>query len=296
MKYVLIGLTFLTLTFNSFALTPQDIYSNSVNAILILNSDIGSGTGFFLGKDGIVITNNHMVQNPNVPQKEAKDIDVSRMTGKSKNNREYSGFKLLYTDPVADIAVLKISNRQENDTFLELAGPEEKLTIGDDSFWIGNPGGLWKFTFSKGYLGEIEKNGNSFDLQFHGVGFHGSSGSPFLNKDGRIIGILATGNYRSETIYLESPKNGEKIELNQIKAHEGVVFGSSKESILKALENARANYPSNTVVDDQIININSPTRGSTGNENSNVSKNDLASLIRELKAYTPPSEVRLGSR
>ncbi len=123
-------------------------------------------------------------------------------------------------------------------------------------------------------------------LQFNGVAYHGSSGSPLLNSDGEVIGIIHSG--------LE----------NSSKNVIGTGLGSGRNNISEVLDRALNQYPVNTISEATAEPINEITASATISESSENArtlvntepKNDLASLIRELKAYTPPSEVRLGSK
>ena len=305
MKYLLIGLSFLTLTFNAFALTPQKIYADSVKAILCLrdaeSENLCDGTGFFVKYENeiFLVTNNHMLP-PDLkiePQKKAEEIDLPNMIAISGSGKEFRGLKLRHTNPKTDIAVIKVSNFQEGeDTYLEIAGSKENSSVGDDSYWIGNPDGLKEFTFSIGYIGKIENNGLSDELQIHGTGFHGSSGSPFINNDGKIIGILTSGPSKDEIIKIPSRYKGVKpLKIKQRSEYEEIQLGSRKESILKALEIAKAYRHSNSAKDNQIAADVATAEIHSENIGQAEPKNDLASLIRELKAYTPPEERKLGS-
>ena len=59
------------------------------------------GSGFIIDKDGTVVTNNHVI-------KDADDILV-RVNG----DKEYKA-KIIGTDPLSDIAVLKIDSKQKS--------------------------------------------------------------------------------------------------------------------------------------------------------------------------------------
>jgi S1-C subfamily serine protease len=266
MKYVLIGLSFLTITFNSFALIPAEVYSKSVTAVLFLETDKGTengglGTGFFIGNEGLVLTNHHMVEG------------ISTLVGTSYNRNKYTGFTLLYADRDSDIAVLKVDRIQENDTFLDLEKAEKITLIGDSISWIGHPAGN-KFSFSVGNISNIKINGYVETLQYNGVAFGGSSGGPLLSDEGNVIGI----HHASDRIV------------------NGIRYGSSKNNIAQAIEIAKNKYTNYFKGNTSIAKNESSETKNSMDSNFEEPKNDLASLIGELKAYTPPSEVRLGSR
>ena len=265
----LIMLSFLTLTVNAFALTPQKNYENSVKAVLILDYEKCDGTpkqatGFFIGSEGVILTNYHVVRNTN----------LKTMIGKSIKDTIYSNFEILSVDPDSDIAVLKVSGIQEKESYLELVSSEKKYLIGDEVNWIGHPIGAENFTFSNGYISQLSTKGNVETIQFNGVGYHGNSGSPILNSDGEVIGILHGGT------------DGFKKLQEEVG---NVMLGSGRENINQALQMAKNIIPVAQICRTSI------TESKSTLSNINESKNDLASLIRELKAYTPPEERKLGS-
>src|SRR5262249_31397386 len=87
----------------------------------------GSGSGFVIRKDGVVLTNNHVVEN-------AKEITVTL-----SDRREFNA-KVMGRDPTTDLAVLKIDAAKG----LPAArlGDSDDLRVGDWVVAIGNPFGL----------------------------------------------------------------------------------------------------------------------------------------------------------
>ena len=85
------------------------------------------GSGFIIDAKGIVVTNNHVIQN-------ADDIIV-RVNGE----KEYKA-KIIGTDPLSDIAVLQM---ETSDKFVPVKfGNSDNARIGDWVIAIGNPFGL----------------------------------------------------------------------------------------------------------------------------------------------------------
>ena len=85
------------------------------------------GSGFIIDKDGIVVTNNHVIQG-------AEDIFVT-----VNDNKEYAA-EIIGTDPLSDIAVLKIKSDQK---FSPVKfGDSDSARVGDWVIAIGNPLGL----------------------------------------------------------------------------------------------------------------------------------------------------------
>src|SRR5262249_40626737 len=87
----------------------------------------GSGSGFIIRQDGVILTNNHVVE-------DAKEITVTLA-----DKQEYTA-KVLGRDPKTDLAVLKIKPKGE----LPVAklGDSDDIQVGDWVMAIGNPFGL----------------------------------------------------------------------------------------------------------------------------------------------------------
>jgi serine protease Do len=135
------------------------------------------GSGFVISQDGIVITNNHVIQG-------AEGILVKFTDGK-----EYEA-KLVGTDPVSDIAVLKI---QSSNKFKPVAlGDSGKSRVGDWVLAIGNPFGLGG-TVTSGIISAINRDINMgrYDnfIQTDASINQGNSGGPLFNMNGEVVGI-----------------------------------------------------------------------------------------------------------
>ena len=135
------------------------------------------GSGFVISQDGIVITNNHVIQG-------SEGILVKFTDGK-----EYEA-KLIGTDPVSDIAVLKI---QSSNKFKPVAlGDSGNARVGDWVLAIGNPFGLGG-TVTSGIISAINRDINMgrYDnfIQTDASINQGNSGGPLFNMNGEVVGI-----------------------------------------------------------------------------------------------------------
>lgn len=135
------------------------------------------GSGFVISEDGIVITNNHVIQ--------GSEGIVVRFT----NKKEYEA-KLIGTDPVSDLAVLKI---QSKDKFKPVTlADSNKARVGDWVLAIGNPFGLGG-TVTAGIISAINRDINMgrYDnfIQTDASINQGNSGGPLFNMEGEVVGI-----------------------------------------------------------------------------------------------------------
>jgi serine protease Do len=145
---------------------------------------IGAGSGFFVSNDGTIITNKHVVDDP--------QASYSVITNDGK---KYDA-KVLTRDPVSDLAILKIDVK--NSSHLDLAD-SGAIQIGQRVIAIGNSLGQYQNTVTSGIVSgigrKITAGGAQGEEQLEGVIQTdaainpGNSGGPLLNISGQVIGI-----------------------------------------------------------------------------------------------------------
>tara|TARA_Y100000996_G_C22540815_1_gene649990 strand:+ start:151 stop:1554 length:1404 start_codon:yes stop_codon:yes gene_type:complete len=171
------------------------------------------GSGFIIDEKGIVVTNNHVIQ-------DAEDIIV-RVNG----DKEFKAI-VLGADPLSDIAVLQLESKEK---FIPVKfGDSDKARIGDWVIAIGNPFGLGGTVTS----GIISARNRSIGLsryedyiQTDASINSGNSGGPLFNMDGNVIGINTAilGRSGSIGIGFSIPSNSAKIVIDQL-----LEFGETK--------------------------------------------------------------------
>ena len=171
------------------------------------------GSGFIIDKDGIVVTNNHVIQG-------AEDIFVT-VNGEKEYEAEIVG-----ADPLSDIAVLKIKSK---DKFFPVKfGNSDAARVGDWVIAIGNPFGLGGTVTS----GIISARNRSIGLsryedyiQTDASINSGNSGGPLFDMNGDVIGINTAilGQSGSIGIGFSIPSNSAKKVIEQL-----IKFGETK--------------------------------------------------------------------
>ena len=136
------------------------------------------GSGVIVSPDGVVITNNHVIEN----MTEIKIVLSDR--------REYEA-SLTFTDPQTDLAVLKIES-DEPLPFLEFAN-SDLAEVGDVVLAIGNPFGVGQ-TVTSGIISALARTAVSisdyqFFIQTDAAINPGNSGGALVDVDGRLVGI-----------------------------------------------------------------------------------------------------------
>ena len=137
----------------------------------------GVGSGVIVDAQGIVITNNHVVEG-------ADEVIVELADG-----REFKASDIK-TDPESDLAVVRLADAKDLPT--ARLGNSDKLEIGDWVIAIGNPFEL-ETTVSAGIISgkgrELGGIRRAQFLQTDAAINPGNSGGPLVNLDGEVIGI-----------------------------------------------------------------------------------------------------------
>ena len=137
----------------------------------------GQGSGFLVGEEGYILTNNHIVRN------------ADTITVVLKDGREFRA-SLVGRDENTDIAVLKIEAK--NLPHLTL-GDSNRLEVGQWVVAIGNPLGL-QATLTVGIVSAKDRTNLGLAqienfIQTDAAINRGNSGGPLLNLDGEVVGI-----------------------------------------------------------------------------------------------------------
>ncbi|MBZ9676608.1 DegQ family serine endoprotease [Mesorhizobium sp. ES1-1] len=135
------------------------------------------GSGFIIASDGIIVTNNHVVDG-------ATSIKVTLDDG------TVLPAKLVGRDAKNDLAVLKINSDKSLPTVKW--GDSDKLMTGDQVLAIGNPFGIGT-TVTAGIVSARGRDLHSgpFDdfIQIDAPINHGNSGGPLVDANGNVVGI-----------------------------------------------------------------------------------------------------------
>ena len=130
----------------------------------------GAGSGVVMTADGYIMTNNHVIDG-------ASKITEAKLVG---------------TDSITDIAVLKISAKNLTPATY---GNSDQLAVGDMAVAIGNPLGELGGTVSAGIISALDRelaiDGKTMTLLQTDASINpGNSGGGLFNGDGQLIGIV----------------------------------------------------------------------------------------------------------
>ncbi|MFA6355081.1 MAG: trypsin-like peptidase domain-containing protein [Candidatus Paceibacterota bacterium] len=259
---------------------------------------LGSGSGFLISSDGLIVTNRHVV--------DQTDVDYTVLLN---NGKEYVA-TVLAKDSVLDVALIKIV--ASGLPYLQFAD-SDKLEVGESVIAIGNALGEFKNTVSAGVISGLSRSlsatgGGGYReflykvIQTDAAINKGNSGGPLLNLKGQVVGINVAIAEGSSNVGFSLPINSVKGVIDQVKKtgkisrpYVGVRYVNVT-SDLKAKLNLTVDYgilvakgananevavvpgspadKAGIVENDIILSING--------ENINAS-NDFMSLIRDKK-------------
>ena len=160
----------------------------------------GLGTGFVIDKDGVILTNNHVVEG-------AEEITVAL-----SDERTFPA-KVVGTDPHTDMAVIRIG--ASGFTPLPL-GDSDAIDVGDWVVAIGNPFGL-AHTVSAGIVSAKGRTRDDVPLGDPSGYYNfiqtdasinpGNSGGPLLNLKGEVVGMNTAVHATGQNIGFAIPIN-----------------------------------------------------------------------------------------
>lgn len=156
----------------------QGLSRDSFNRRVVVEQ--GFGSGVIYDKSGLIVTNNHVVEN-------AQDLVVSLADGRTFKGR------VLGADPTTDLAVVKIEGA--SDLPVAEFGDSDDLMVGEPAIAIGNPLGIeFRGSVTAGVISALGRTIDLGDQRFQLLQTDaainpGNSGGALVNADGYVIGI-----------------------------------------------------------------------------------------------------------
>ena len=177
---------------------------------------VGGGSGFIVDPNGLVMTNKHVVNEPDA------EYTVIMNDGKT-----YAA-EILSRDPINDVAILKIPAKHL--PCLEL-GDASELELGQSLIAIGNALGIFRNTVSLGIVSGLSRAITAQQdpdappqemrglIQTDAAINPGNSGGPIVDRDGRVIGVNAAIVSGAQSIGFAIPVNAAKRDLDDIRKY-----------------------------------------------------------------------------
>ncbi len=133
-----------------------------------------TGTGFYVKKYNLIITNEHVVH-------DNKQVIIKA------NGKEKRIVDVIYIDKKYDLAFLEIPKSYN---FPEITTSEEmNLVEGDGVIAVGHPFGL-KYSATKGIISNVRHKENNIEYLQHDAALNpGNSGGPLIDENGVVVGV-----------------------------------------------------------------------------------------------------------
>ncbi len=172
------------------------------------------GTGFIVGEGGLIVTNKHVVSDPNA---EYFVID--------KDDNQYS-ISQIYRDPTTDLSIIKTDGF--TDSSLPL-GDSDELRVGEEVIAIGTALGEFRHTVTTGVVSGLGRGVQAIDagvgsaeefeglIQTDAAINPGNSGGPLLDRSGKVIGVNVAVSAGAENIGFALPINIVKESIENFK-------------------------------------------------------------------------------
>ena len=168
------------------------------NAVVTLETAGGSGSGFFIDKDGHLLTNAHVIRG-------------SKYARIKLQNGDKAVAEVVKVNEQADVALLK-TTLTDGDALALRSGPA--LDVGSDVYAIGSPLGVLNNSITRGVLSADRVLQGKRVLQSDAAVTFGSSGGPLLDADGRVIAITQGGADKGFNFFIPIDVALKALQLN----------------------------------------------------------------------------------
>lgn len=164
-------------------LSGSEVFKQYGKAVFMIFTSDGNnnyqGSGFFIGKNGLAVSNYHVFQGTNIG---GENIKLSY-----DDEYYYKVSEVIAKSSEPDFIVFRVD--YDNTSYIPIA--KNKPSIGEKVYAIGSPRGL-ENTFSSG---EVSQWRGEYLMQINALIDHGSSGGALINEYGEVIGITSGSFY-----------------------------------------------------------------------------------------------------
>lgn len=169
-------------TINQTGLMPwSTIYDQLKDSVVLVQTNLGLGSGFVYDMKGHIITNHHVI-------KDADTIEVTFIDG------NITSANVVGMDIYSDIAVIKV-DPEVTTLHPVVLGSSSELTVGEPVAAMGNPFGL-SDTLTAGIVSSVERTMEAAEnyviidiIQIDAAVNPGNSGGPLVNVKGQVVGV-----------------------------------------------------------------------------------------------------------
>ncbi len=157
------------------------IYNQLKDSVVLIQTDLGLGSGFVYDKQGHIVTNHHVIE-------DAETIQVTFLDG------NITSATIVGMDIYSDLAVIKVDPKVTTVNPVVL-GSSSDLAVGEPVAAMGNPFGL-SDTLTVGIVSSLQRTLDATGgyviidiIQIDAAVNPGNSGGPLVNIKGQVVGV-----------------------------------------------------------------------------------------------------------
>lgn len=162
-------------------ISGSEIFQKYNSAVFMVFTSDGfntfQGSGFFISKNGLAVSNYHVFQGTGIGYERIKLFD----------GKIYKVASIIARSEEDDFILFRVE--ADGDSFNSIPVAQTRPKVGEKAYAIGSPRGL-ENTFSSGEISQFR--GNNF-IQINVPIDHGSSGGALINRFGEVVGITTSG-------------------------------------------------------------------------------------------------------
>lgn len=160
------------------SVTPLSAGTSALQAAVVtIKLENGTGSGFFISRDGYLLTNQHVVE-------DNKFVTIKLTTG-----REMPG-EVLRSHKARDVALVKVNEAGMNALPLQLEPPD----VAAEVYAIGSPKGeKYSTTITRGIISAYRTENDLKLIQSDAAIHGGSSGGAMVDRFGNVVAVSVSG-------------------------------------------------------------------------------------------------------
>ncbi len=193
--------------------TVRELVSTLGEAVVQVRTPGGLGSGFIVNEEGYLITNFHVIEGET-----QISIEVYHNRSGQLDRRSYKQVRIIAMNKFADLALLKIEDKDAPKFSQVVLGDSDALAQGDRVFAIGSPLGLER-TVTEGILStKTRQLAGELYMQTTTQINPGNSGGPLFNLKGEVVGVTNMKIQFGEGLGFAIPIENVKYFLNHREA------------------------------------------------------------------------------
>jgi serine protease Do len=160
------------------------------DAVVIVKTPSGLGSGFVTSSQGHVITNYHVIEGTTKPS-----VTVYQRRSEGYEKKTLQNVKIIAVNPLRDLALLQLDAKETADLDIPYVtiAQNHDVRVGEVLFAIGNPLGLER-TVTQGIVSSTTRTmGHLRFIQTDTSINPGNSGGPLFNSRGEVVGVVCAG-------------------------------------------------------------------------------------------------------